>query len=221
MFHIKICGITSVDDAGLVARAGADAIGLNFYRRSSRYVTTDRARTIVEVLPPGVIKVGLFVDAPAAEVCAVFDQLGLDLIQLHGAEPPDFLLRLGDRPVLRAFPVGPAGLGPITQFLDECRQLDCLPRLVLLDACMQGRFGGTGQLADWPAARRYQDEVAGPPMVLAGGLAPDNVAQAIRATGARAVDTASGVESAPGRKDAAAVTAFIRAARDALATVAD
>jgi phosphoribosylanthranilate isomerase len=219
MFHIKICGITSVDDARMAARAGADALGLNFYPRSPRYIMPEQAQAIIEALPPEIVKVGLFVDAPAVEVCEVFDRLGLDLIQLHGAEPPDFLLRLGDRPVMRAFRIGSAGLDPLLGYLDECRQLGCLPRAVLLDAFVPGTPGGTGTLCDWAAAERYQQqqqEIGNPPMVLAGGLTAENVAEAIRATGARAVDTASGVESAPGRKDPAAVAAFIRAARSAI-----
>ena len=88
MFQIKICGITNVDDALAVAQAGADAIGLNFYSRSPRYVTTDVARDILKALPAGVVKVGLFVDTPADEVCRLFDDLQLDLIQLHGDQPP-------------------------------------------------------------------------------------------------------------------------------------
>jgi len=169
MFHIKICGITTTEDALMVARAGADAIGVNFYPRSPRYVSIEQALAISEVLPAEVVKVGLFVDSPAPEVCATFDRLGLDLVQLHGAEPPEFLLRLGDRPVMRAFRVGPGGLDPVVQYLDECRQLACLPQLVLLDAYVPGQHGGTGTLTDWSVARKYQQEVVSPPMVLAGG----------------------------------------------------
>ena len=125
MFRIKICGITGPDDALMAARAGADAIGLNFYPRSPRFVTPQQARQIVDVLPPGIVKVGLFVDAPADEIVEVHDRLGLDLIQLHGIEPPEFLLKLGGRPVMRALRLGPVGLAPIDEYLGECRVLAC------------------------------------------------------------------------------------------------
>ena len=116
---------------------------------------------------------------------------------------------------MKAFRLGPAGLEPVARYLQECRQLQCLPRLVLLDAQVPGAYGGTGQVGDWAAAARYRREIGSPAMVLAGGLHPDNVAAAIRAAGARAVDVASGVEQSPGRKDPAAVAAFVRAAREA------
>lgn len=219
MFRIKICGLTSVEDAQVVARAGADAIGLNFYPPSPRCVAREVAQAIVKTLPAAVVKVGLFVNPEAAVACRVFDDLGLDLLQLHGDERPEFLSELGDRPVMKVFRPGSAGLEPIAEYLAECGRRGCLPRLVLLDAFQPGAYGGTGQLADWPAALQYRNEGLRPPLVLAGGLTPENVARAIRATGVAAVDTASGVESAPGRKDPAAVAAFVRAAMDALAEV--
>ena len=215
MFQVKICGITSVDDALAVAQAGADAIGLNFYPRSPRHVTTDVARDILKALPAGVVKVGLFVDTPADEVCRLFDDLHLDLIQLHGDQPPEFLTHLGGRPVMRAFRVGPDGLRPVAEYLARCRMLAVLPTLVLLDSLVAGAYGGTGQRADWGVAKQYVAEPGVPPLVLAGGLTPENVADAIRTVRPAAVDVASGVESQPGRKDPAAVGAFIQAARAA------
>lgn len=216
MFRIKICGVTRADDALWAVGAGADALGLNFYARSPRYVWPDDARRVVSVLPAGVVKVGLFVNAPPEEVCRTFDLLGLDLVQLHGDEPPEFLKRLGARPVMRAFRLGPEGLRPVAAYLDECRALDCLPRLVLLDAYRPGEYGGTGQTCDWATTAQYRVLPGGPPLVLAGGLTPANVAEAIRAVQPAAVDTATGVESSPGRKDPTLVAAFIRAARGAL-----
>lgn len=212
MFRIKICGISSVDDAESVTRAGADAVGLNFYANSPRYVTLEQARPIVDVLPDRIVKVGLFVNAAADQVAGTFDRLGLDLIQLHGDEPPELLAALGDRPVMRAFRPGPGGLQPVAEYLRRCRRLGCLPRLVLLDAHVKGAYGGTGTVADWAALRQYPIEQNSPPLVLAGGLTPENVAEAIRTVRPRAVDTAGGVESSPGRKDPAAVEAFVRAA---------
>jgi phosphoribosylanthranilate isomerase len=213
MFRIKICGITSVDDALLVARAGADAIGLNFYPRSPRYVSFDTARQIVAALPKEVVKVGLFINVPPAEVCRTYTDLSLDLIQLHGDEPPEYLAQLGNRPVMRAFRVKPGDLHPITEYLARCRGLKVEPKLTLLDSLVPGEYGGTGKTTDWSTAREYAAQSGLPPLVLAGGLTPDNVAKAIAAVRPAAVDTASGVEASPGRKDAAAVEAFVRAAR--------
>ncbi len=217
MFQIKICGITSVDDALAVARAGADAIGLNFYSRSPRYVTAVMARDIVETLPAEIVKVGLFVDTPASDVRRIFDELQLDLIQLHGDQPPEFLAQLDNRPVMRAFRVGPEGLRPVIEYLDCCRELFVPPILVMLDSLVAGEYGGTGKIADWSVAQKYAAETGLPPLVLAGGLAPENVAAAIRMVCPVAVDVASGVESQSGRKNLAAVAAFVQAARAAFA----
>ena len=131
------------------------------------------------------------------------------------------MAELGNRPVMRAFRLSDAGLAPVVEYLDRCRQLECMPEIVLIDAMVKGVYGGSGQVADWDVARRYPAELSAanvlpPPLVLAGGLTPDNVAEAIRSVRPAAVDTASGVESAPGRKDATAVEAFVRAALGAL-----
>lgn len=216
MFQIKICGITSIDDALMVARAGADAIGLNFYARSPRYVRPEVARDIVKALPADIVKVGLFVNAPADEVCRRFDDLQLDLIQLHGDEPPEFLAQLDGRPVMRAFRVGPEGLPPVSEYLARCQRLAVPLQLVLLDSLVAGTYGGTGATVDWSTAKQYLGKPDVPPLVLAGGLTPENVADAIRIVRPAAVDVASGVESQPGRKNPTAVGAFIGAARAAL-----
>jgi phosphoribosylanthranilate isomerase len=219
MFTIKTCGITRAEDARAAAAAGADAVGLNFYAKSPRAIDAARARTIIAELPPGIIKVGLFVNAPLREICSAFDDLGLDLIQLHGDEPPEQLAVLGDRPVMKAFrAAGYHGLQSVLDYLETCRSFDCLPRLILFDAQLTSGYGGSGRLADWRMVKDYREHHAKcPPFVLAGGLTAENVAEAIRATGARAVDTASGVESKPGIKDSAAMTAFVHAARAAWA----
>lgn len=219
MFRVKICGITSVEDAGSVAEAGADAVGLNFYARSKRYVPVPRAQAIVQSLPAGIVKVGLFVSAEAGETCETFDRLGLDLIQLHGDEPPLFLTQLGGRPVVRAFRLAsPDGLDAVMRYLAECRGMNCMPRMTLVDAHVEGAYGGTGQMADWQALtgyRPWEPEEPIPSLVLAGGLTPDNVAEAIRTVRPAAVDTASGVESSPGHKDRALVGRFVERARHA------
>jgi len=220
MFQIKICGITSVDDAISVARAGADAVGLNFYAGSPRYVPLRQAGPIVDALPDTMLKVGLFVNAAVGEICEKFEHLRLDLIQLHGDEPPAFLSELGDRPVMRAFRLGPEGLDPVDRYLAECRRLNCTPCLTLIDACVKGKYGGSGQVADWQALKTFQSDetvsadTARPPLVLAGGLTSENVAAAISTVRPAAVDTASGVESSPPLKDPAKVAAFVRAARE-------
>jgi len=217
MFTVKICGVTRSDDARAIADAGADAIGLNFYPQSPRLIDLERARAIVAVLPAGMIKVGLFVNAPLAEICRTYDVLGLDLIQLHGDEPPEMLAALGNRPVMKAFrAAGTEGLDTVVSYLETCRTHRCLPRMILLDAPLSRGFGGSGKLADWSLASQYLAQHHAPLLALAGGLKPENVVQAIRATGARAVDTASGVESEAGIKDPTAVEAFVRAARAAI-----
>lgn len=228
VFRIKVCGITSIDDALAVARAGADAVGLNFYRRSPRYVTAEAARDILGSLPTGIVKVGLFVDTSADEVSRLFDDLRLDLIQLHGDQPPEFLAQLGGRPVMRAFRVGSSvgnahlaadtSLHFVAEYLARCRKLSASPTMVMLDALVVGEYGGTGQVANWHAAGQYVTKPGAPPLVLAGGLTTENVAAAIRAVRPAAVDVASGVESHPGRKDPAAVVAFVEAARAAFIT---
>ena len=216
MFTIKICGITRPEDARASAAAGADAIGLNFYPRSPRAIDLDRGRAIISALPSGVIKVGLFVNAVAGEICRTFDALGLDLVQFHGDEPPELLAALGDRPVMKAFrAAGADGLRTVLGYLETCRTLGCLPRLILLDAPLARGFGGSGKLADWSLAKQYVETHQAPALVLAGGLKADNVAAAIRTSSAGAVDTASGVESQPGIKDPAALAAFVHAARAA------
>jgi phosphoribosylanthranilate isomerase len=172
MFRIKICGIMSVDDALVVARAGADAIGLNFYPRSPRYISFDAAREIIAALPKEIVKVGLFVNAPPAEVCRTYSDLSLDLIQLHGDEPPEYLAQLGNRPVMRAFRVKPGNLHAVTEYLARCRGLQAGPRLTLLDSLVPGEYGGTGKTLDWTVAREYVAQSGLPPLVLAGGLTP-------------------------------------------------
>jgi len=218
MFQIKICGLTSMEDARATVEAGADAVGLNFYPKSARSIPVDVARRIVDILPRQIVKVGLFVNAQVDELIDIVEQVGLDLIQLHGDEPPEYLARLGVRPVLRAFRLTQAGLPPIFSYLDECERLGFPPRMVLMDSYRKGEYGGTGETANWGVAAEYAQMNSRPPLVLAGGLTPENVADAIRAVHPAAVDTASGVEFTPGHKDPSRVEAFVRAAREAMST---
>jgi phosphoribosylanthranilate isomerase len=166
-----------------------------------------------------IVKVGIFVNADVDAIREAVDRVGLDLVQLHGDEPPEFLRELTAAcplPIMRAFRLGPTGLIAVVGYLDECRRLGCVPHWVLLDAHRPDAYGGTGAIADWAQAAEYAAMPNMPPLVLAGGLTPRNVAQAIAAVHPSAVDTAGGVESSPGRKDPAAVQAFVQAAQAAM-----
>jgi phosphoribosylanthranilate isomerase len=215
MFQVKVCGITNSSDALSAIEAGADALGLNFYASSPRFIDRSAARRIIDALPPNIVKVGLFVNAPAEEVCKTFDELDLDLIQIHGDETPNYLTQLGDRPIMRALRLGLAGLQPIFDYLETCKKFGSVPKLVLIDALAQGAYGGTGETANWSICAQYSRRDGLPPLVLAGGLTPRNVAEAIHQVRPAAVDTASGVESSPGKKDPATLTAFVRASQKA------
>ena len=209
MFRVKICGITNVEDAIMVANVGADAVGLNFYTGSSRHVTRGQAEEIAAALPSNVAKVGVFVNLPADEVAEISDQVGLDIVQLHGDEPAESLSQLAPRIVVRAFRCRESGFQPLVEYLGLCRDLGHTPAAVLVDAYKPGSYGGTGAIVDWAAVSELAKELPDMPIVLAGGLRPENVADAIRVARPSAVDTASGVESSPGRKDANLVGEFV------------
>lgn len=219
LFRIKICGVTKPDDAIAAAQAGADAIGLNFYSGSRRGIGPSQAEAIVSALPAGVAKIGVFVNPTQPELQATIDRIPLDYIQLHGDEPPEFLKQLHGLPVIRAFRLGAAGWQPLVQFLAACQSLSTVPAAILVDAfTANGEYGGTGQLCDWSAASQYHHLGISVPLILAGGLTPANVAEAIMAVKPAAVDVASGVESEGAKKDTQKVVAFIREARQAFRT---
>jgi len=199
---VKICGVTSVEDALMVAAAGADAIGLNFFPRSPRFVPVEVAAEIAAALPTGICRVGVFVDASRDVVRSIAERVGLDALQFHGAEPPD-ICASWDRTTIKALRVRDAqALAAAAGYAVD---------FILADAHVEGRAGGTGQRVptEWLAG------VAADRLILAGGLTPDNVADAIRSVRPAAVDVASGVERAPGRKDAQKVARFIANARTA------
>lgn len=202
--RVKICGITRVEDALAAARLGAHAIGLVFYAGSPRAVTPAQARSIIDALPPFVTAVGLFVNADAAEVRAVLDEAPVQLLQFHGDETPEFCggFRL---PYLRAVRVR-AG-SDLLQYAQEFHAAKGL----LLDAWVDGMHGGTGAVFDWTLIPRDLPM----PVVLSGGLNPDNVEQAVRRVRPWAVDVSSGVESAKGIKDARKMEAFMTGVRNA------
>jgi phosphoribosylanthranilate isomerase len=217
MFRIKICGITNVEDALMAAEAGAEAIGLNFFSGSKRFVGVNAAEAIADALPAGISKVGVFVNEEPDEIEAIARRVKLDFVQLHGKEPPDYLLRLPRQlPVIRAFRCGTSGFTPLQSYMDECESIGATLAAVLADADMAGEYGGTGRLADWTiiADERRQLRI---PLLLAGGLTPENVSEAVALVRPKGVDVASGVEAEPGRKDASLVRRFIDSARDALA----
>jgi phosphoribosylanthranilate isomerase len=216
LFRIKICGITRVDDALAAADAGADAIGLNFYSGSRRYIDVEAAQAIVAALPAGVAKVGVFVNAPIDEIRPIVETLGLDFVQLHGDEPPEFCAELGGLNFIRAFRLGNAGWQSLIDDLAGCRSLRALPCAILVDGCQAGTYGGTGQAADWDLASRYHQLSLDLPLILAGGLNASNLAHAVSVVKPFGVDTASGVEASPGRKNPQQIGAFVAAARRAL-----
>lgn len=202
--RVKICGITRTEDALAAASFGADAIGLVFFAKSPRYVPQDRAREIVDALPPFITSVGLFVDPSREDVEAVLRTVALDLLQFHGAEPPDFCASFG-RPFIKAVAMGPGV--DLLQFESQFHRA----RGVLIDAYVPGVHGGTGVTADWDAIPKDLSL----PLVLAGGLNADNVAQAIAAVQPWAVDVSSGVERAKGIKDHRKMADFIQGVRNA------
>jgi phosphoribosylanthranilate isomerase len=217
MFRVKICGITRPADAQLAAEAGADAIGLNFYAKSPRSCTLETARQIADVTPRWVCKVGVFVNASADEIRKIAREVPLDLIQLHGAEPPELLRSLRPLPMMKAIGLS-EDLTPLDAFLGTCHQRNALPRMVLVDAMRDGQCGGTGKTIDWAFLKQHRLRFRGLPLVLAGGLTPANVAGSIEAVRPWAVDVASGVESAPGVKDPDRVRLFVSAALQALSS---
>ena len=208
----KICGIRDVPTAKLAAQLGAQAIGLNFFARSPRCVDVETAADIVRQVPAGVEPVGLFVNHSVAEIEAIADRCGLRTIQLHGDEPPEMLAELQRFRIIRAFRVGQEGLADGSTYLQACRRLNALPWACLIDARVAGAYGGTGHMAPWDVVRDGYLRGEWPQLILAGGLNPDNVADAIRTVQPWGVDVAGGVESSVACKDAALMRDFIQRA---------
>ncbi|MCU0959291.1 MAG: phosphoribosylanthranilate isomerase [Pirellulaceae bacterium] len=219
MFRVKICGITTQSDAQAAVAAGADAIGVNFCTASPRYVPVAGAAAIVGAVPSHVQRVGVFVNAPVRVMVDAARQLTLDYIQLHGDEPPDTVAALAPCPVVRAFRWR-GDHAAVCDYLLACREAGQLPAAILLDAYAADQYGGTGQTVNWEQVRSLQEHLGALPLgalpvVLAGGLCPENVAAAIRQAGPAAVDVASGVESSPGCKDPDRMRRFVERARHA------
>ena len=201
---VKICGITNAEDAVAAVDAGADALGFMFYPPSPRGVTREVAAQIIRQLPPFVAKVGVFVNPSEEEVRLAITGCGLDTLQFHGEESPEFCRQFGLK-TLKAFRV---------QGLETLKLLPTYSTMAwLLDSFVAGTRGGTGNTFNWEIAA--QAVKLGGRVILAGGLTPENAAEAVRKVRPYALDVSSGVESAPGRKDAAKVRAFIAAAKGA------
>ena len=200
--RVKICGITRVEDALAAAAAGADAIGLVFYAKSPRAVDIEQARVILAALPPFVTTVGLFVDAERSELERILASVPLDLLQFHGDESVQQCEAFG-RPYIKALRVKAGD--------DIAAQVARYPSAqgILLDAYVEGVPGGTGEAFDWSLIPQALSK----PLILAGGLRPDNVAEAVSRVRPYAVDVSGGVEANKGVKDVEKVGAFIRAAR--------
>lgn len=211
MTKIKICGITRLEDALSAIDAGADLLGFNFHPPSPRSLLPEKCAEITHVLRkdfPQVTLVGVFVNLPVEQVKAIFVQCGLDLAQLHGDEPAEMLAALNGR-AFKAFRGIPANQNMYADYtINRCG----VAPLMLVDAMVQGLYGGSGVAADWAAAAKLAREL---PLLLAGGLKPENVAAAVRQVQPWGVDTASGVESAPGIKDPTKLRAFVQAVRKA------
>ena len=216
MTWVKICGMTNLEDTLTAVEAGADAVGFVFYEKSPRNITVEAARAIVEKLPEGVEKVGVFVHKNEALICAVADEAGLTAVQMHGDdEDPRAADRVvGRRPILKVFPAismnhaNPLGWAGMWD-----------PDVVyafLVDSGTSSKHGGTGEAFDWRASASTLEEIRRcGRLVLAGGLAPVNVARAIGILKPWGVDVVSGVEARPGKKDPEKVWAFVKAVREA------
>ena len=201
MIRVKICGITRAEDALVAAEAGADAVGFNFWPSSKRFIAPEDAKAIVDALPPFVTPVGVFVNSTEEEILEALSKSGCTAIQLHGDESPGFV-RVFSRPVIKAFWIATdADIAHIADYTDCACLLDTLTR---------GSYGGSGKTGDWDLAAKVAQAHR---VILAGGLTPDNVAEAVQIVRPYGVDVAGGVEKSPGIKDHRKIRAFITNAR--------
>ncbi len=202
MMRVKVCGITSYQDAAMALDQGVDALGFNFYRPSPRYIDPSGARAIIRRLPPFSVWVGLFVNAAIEEAIEAALAAGVQAIQLHGDETPGYCRKLVRWPLLKAIRIGGDRIH---------ENLSDYPvQAFVLDVKDEALFGGTGKSFDWRLAKGIAY-----PFVLAGGLRPDNVGEAIRIAAPYGVDVCSGVESSPGKKDAGRLAEFMNEVRNA------
>lgn len=217
MIRVKICGVTTVEDALMCAQAGADMLGLNFYPQSPRFITPEAARQITERLQDALgegcpLLVGVFVDESASTLCRIMDTVGLDAVQLSGDEPVDLLVEMMGSAIKAIRPRNRAeAMDQAAHYLEHAPPDEQMPSL-LLDAYHKELYGGTGEQASIEVARAVK--ALAPRLMLAGGLKPENVAERVRAIRPWGVDVASGVEGGqPGIKDHDKVRAFVSAVR--------
>ncbi len=202
---VKVCGITNAEDAWTAVEAGADALGFIFYKQSPRYVVPAVASRIIAELPPLIVTVGVFVNEGMATVRSIMDTCGLAMAQLHGDENASYCHELS-RPSMKALRLKDRGsLLALAEYQGRGGV-----RGFVLDTFSELTYGGTGQVTDWALAA---DVAKSTRILLAGGLTPDNVTEAIRAVRPYGVDVSSGVEAAPGKKDPAKIRAFLEAVR--------
>jgi len=201
MIQIKICGITNIEDALCAASSGAAAVGFIFYAPSLRYIQPQKARVIIDELPRDLVKVGVFVNETAEEVKRILDYCGLDMLQLHGDESPDYCHQFPARRVIK------------TMELKTEEDVKTAPRYdvaaILVDSRHAGLYGGTGKTSNWDLAKRISR-----PLILSGGLNENNVSEALHKVKPAALDINSGMESAPGKKDPAKIARIMQIIRD-------
>jgi len=200
---VKICGITTLEDALAAIEFGADALGFNFYRKSPRFIDPLRAKKIILEMPPSILKIGVFVNEAEQTVRDLSIDLELDYLQFHGMETPQYCEQFG-RPCWKAFRLKDE------KTLELMKKYKC--DYYLVDAFVENVFGGTGVVADWDLARAAKKVGK---VILAGGLTPENVGAAVSAVRPEGVDVASGVELHHGKKDFAKLERFISNAKDA------
>ncbi|HEY3376841.1 MAG TPA: phosphoribosylanthranilate isomerase [Armatimonadota bacterium] len=189
--RVKICGITNLADAMLAVELGADALGFIFFRESPRYISPAAVRKIIDRLPPFVTPVAVVVNESIAQVSEIMSYSGCQIAQLHGDEPPEYLVRLA-WPAIKGISIATVhDLALLSRYQQA--------RAILLDSKVAGHYGGTGTSFDWQVARKAH--AFGRPIILAGGLSPENIADAMRIAEPDAIDVSSSIEHAPGQKD--------------------
>ena len=218
MFRIKICGITNIEDAVAAVDAGADALGLNFYKKSPRCVSLDVAKQIAAATD--IVRVGVFVNQLADEMWEAWNASGLSFAQIHGDESPAMLKPIAEMDIITVHRIAPGETEVLARLTrdrtDFLSTIGWMPQGMLVDSATPGEYGGTGTQANWDLLQGYEDQLGpGAGLILAGGLTPENVAEAIRIVRPAAVDVASGVESSPGKKDPIKVREFVAAAKAA------
>lgn len=201
MIQIKICGITNMEDAQCAAANSAAAVGFIFYAPSLRYIQPRKARVIIDALPRDLVKVGVFVNQTAEEVTRIFDYCGLDMIQLHGDESPDYCLQFPAGGIIKAMELKTEEDVETSTLYDVAA--------ILVDSRHAGLYGGTGKTSNWDLAKRIAR-----PLILSGGLNENNVSEALHKVKPAALDINSGLENAPGKKDPVKIGRMMQIIRD-------